>query len=69
MVNGEEPSSPTATAKKDTIMITGKIENCEEAKKALLVSKKLYYTLLFVYFLQDLTILNITNYSFFKQSQ
>ncbi|KAL4221822.1 hypothetical protein ACF0H5_020076 [Mactra antiquata] len=36
MVNGEEPASPTNPAKNDTIIITGKVDNCEKAKKALL---------------------------------
>lgn len=36
MINGEEPSSPTSPSKRDIITITGKLEKCEEAKKALL---------------------------------
>ena len=39
MVNGDDEEKKLEDAKKlDTILITGKVENCEAAKNALLVS-------------------------------
>ena len=37
MVNGDDEKQAEDSKKLDTIMITGKADNCEAAKKALLV--------------------------------
>lgn len=44
LVNGESPDSPAKT-RNNIITITGKAEDCERAKKALLVSSVSYYFL------------------------